>query len=103
MALPAFAAPLAVRLLAAGAVLAVAAAARARRAPADVARDDALDRVEEGVAARTETAAEPGGAVRQTTLAGKWRRVVRLGRRGPGLSFEGVVVARGRVRPVKPE
>lgn len=91
--------PVALRLIVAGGAMVVAAAMRARRAPSHVARDEALDAVEEGVATRIETVDEG----RQATVTARRRRVVRFGRRGPGIEIDLAGAVRGRVRPVPAE
>ena len=89
--------PIALRLIAAGGVAAVGALMRARRARASVPRDDLLNETEEGLALRRERV----DGASQTTAEGRWRRTVRLGRRGPGVEFDFSGVVRGRVRPVR--
>ena len=89
--------PLALRLIAVGGVAAATALLRARRARASVARDAMLDETEEGLALRRERV----DGASQTTAEGRWRRIVRLGRRGPGVEVDFSGVIRGRVRPVR--
>lgn len=87
-------APLAFKLIQLGGAAAIGAYVASRRgdAPLDAGREDALDAVPEG--ALFETRSRTGEA--RADAAGRWRRIVRLGRDGPGLEVD--LAAMGRLR-----
>lgn len=90
-------APLAGLALRYGAV-ALAAWALARRMPpgrSDQRAEDALDDLAEGAAAHR-PADRPG----QVNAQARFRRVVRLGTKGPGVDFDAAAIARLRMRKV---
>lgn len=113
---PLIAHPLALRALAAGGAMVAAAALRAalrrRRnsgeapslrplasARAEAVEDGALDRLEDGGTAEARHRAE--GAESRARL--RWRRTLRFGLDGPGVSVDAAAIGRLRVRLVGPE
>lgn len=94
MALPL--APIAATVLRYGAVaLAAALLARNLAVPGrtDQRAEDALDELHEGIAAH-----RPRDRRDQLNLAGRFRRVIRLGLAGPGLEIDAAALARLRIR-----
>ena len=55
--------------------------------------EDTLDTVEEGLEARRDS--------EQVNATGRFRRVIRLGQRGPGVEIDAVALTRIRVRRVR--
>ena len=61
----------------------------------DQATEDALDKVDDGVSAHRCKDAP------QANAAGRFRRVIRVGRTGPGIEIDATVLGRFRVRRVR--
>ena len=65
----------------------------------DQSGEDALDRVSEGVTAhRPKDRAGPGGT--QGNMTARFRRIVRIGARGPGVEIDFASLARIKLRKV---
>jgi hypothetical protein len=100
MPLPALAplAPIALRLAAYGGAVMLGAALAGRRGPEriDMQSEEALDRVPEGADLRVDRA--NGRADAEARIA----RTIRIGRDGPGLSFELAGLGRARIRRAPP-
>lgn len=90
--------PLAIFALRAAAVGAVIAFVARRRSgePRDLYREAALNDTEEGLELETER--RPGES--RLDAAGRFRRVVRLGRSGPGVEIDATGLGRVRLRSV---
>jgi hypothetical protein len=56
--------------------------------------EDALDRVDEGLAANRPTDRQ------QINAAARWRRIVRLGANGPGIEIDATVLGRLKFRKI---
>lgn len=89
--------PVALRLAQLGAAAAIGALLAARRGPEriDIQTEDALDRVPEGGDLRV----DPGAG--RADAEARWRRVVRLGREGPGVEVDFCALGRLRTRRVR--
>lgn len=89
-------APIAGFALRYGTIAAVAymASRRVQTSRTDQAAEDALDKVCDGVSAHRCTDAP------QANAAGRFRRVIRVGRTGPGVEIDATVLGRFRVRRV---
>lgn len=96
---PVLLSPLTLRLLAVGGAALATAVWRARRAPSSVPRDDMMDDIDDGVAMAAERVVDARGEHRQATMLARARRVIRLGRAGPGVEVDLSAMIRGRVRP----
>ncbi|MDQ7079483.1 MAG: hypothetical protein Q9M41_02315 [Paracoccaceae bacterium] len=60
--------------------------------------EDALDRVDDGLAAHRPCDRADGGA--QVNASGRWRRIFRVGNNGPGIEIDATVIGRVRIRRV---
>ncbi len=99
MPVPAALPPLAIYALRAAAVGAVIAyvARRREKGPRDLYRESALNDAPEGLELDAER--KPGEA--RMDAAGRYRRVIRLGRNGPGIEIDAAGLGRLRLRPVR--
>jgi len=73
-------------------------ARKIRRSATHQPTEDALDRVEEGLAAHRPCDRADDGA--QVNASGRWRRVFRVGSDGPGIEIDATVIGRVRIRRV---
>ncbi len=89
--------PIATTALKYGAVAAAAYGVVRRVQPGRTDQDgeDALDRTPEGV-----TLNRPRDRKEQTNATGRWRRVIRLGRTGPGVEIDLTGLARVKIRRI---
>ena len=74
------------------ALIAYSAARRIEKAPRDIRAEEAMDDVNEGMAMRRDNG--------QGNATARWRRIVRLGRNGPGLEIDVTNLTRVRYRKV---